>query len=67
MRLLDVGCRLGVIIQPHIAKSSVPPETDQLMNNDQNPDREMVDSIVHGPIIGKRLQLRQDEIRMRAT
>jgi hypothetical protein len=37
------------------------------MNNDQNPDREMVDSIVHDPIIGKRLQLRQDETRMRAT
>ncbi len=46
VRPLDVGHRLGVIVQPHLAKYGVPTPADQLMQNDENPDREVIDLVV---------------------
>jgi hypothetical protein len=47
MRSLDVSRRLGVIIQPRFPENGVPAPTDELMNDDQNPNGEMIDLIVH--------------------
>jgi hypothetical protein len=47
MRLLDVSHRLGVITQPELTKNGIPTKPDQLMQNDQNPDGEVVNLVVH--------------------
>jgi hypothetical protein len=59
VRPLDLGHRLGMIIQPRLTKDRVPAPTDELMNDYENPDREMIDLVVHKIFsIIRRLQFR---------
>src|SRR6266513_2564307 len=44
---LDVSRRLGVIIQPGLAKDGVPAEPDQLVDNYKNPNRNVTNLRVH--------------------
>jgi len=47
MRALDVGRGLGMKIQPGVAQNGVPAPANEKINNDENPDREVIDSSVH--------------------
>lgn len=48
MRSLDVGRRLRMLVQPHVAENGVPAPTDEEINDDKNPNDFVVDSNVHG-------------------
>jgi hypothetical protein len=47
MRPVDVRHRPGMKIEPFFAEDCVPAVADELMNNDENPDSEMMDLAVH--------------------
>jgi hypothetical protein len=47
MRALDISHCSSMQIEPPIAKDRVPCPADDLMHNDQNPDREMIDLRFH--------------------
>jgi hypothetical protein len=47
MRAFDVCHGPGVEIQPKVAKNCVPAPADQEINNNKNPDGEMIDLVVH--------------------
>ena len=47
MRPFDVGRGLGVKIQPSVALDGIPAPTNEEINNDENPDCEVIDSNVH--------------------
>ena len=52
MGLLDVGHGAGVVIQPCLAEQGVPSEPDEEMNDDKEPDSEMMDLVIaQAPII----------------
>ncbi len=44
---LDVGRGFGVKIQPSVAPNGVPAPANEKINNDENPDRDVIDSSVH--------------------
>ncbi len=43
----DVGRGFGVKIQPSVAPNGVPAPANEKINNDENPDRDVIDSSVH--------------------
>ena len=45
---LDIGCVLRVKIQPRLAENGIPAEADELMDDDQDPNCEMVNTRLHG-------------------
>ena len=47
MGALDVGHRAGVQIEPLLAENRVPSPANEKIDNDQNPNREMIDLRVH--------------------
>jgi hypothetical protein len=47
VRPLDVGHGSGVKIQPLLTKDRVPAPADQEINNNKNPNREMIGLVVH--------------------
>ena len=47
MGALDVGHRAGVQIEPLLAENRVPTPANEKIDNDQNPNREMIDLRVH--------------------
>jgi hypothetical protein len=47
MRLFDIRHGAGVVIQPRFAEERVPSEADKKMNHGEDPDGEMMDSMVH--------------------
>ena len=47
MRALDVGRGLGMKIQPGVAQNGVPAPANEKINNDENPDREVIDFRAH--------------------
>src|SRR5438876_5067608 len=47
MRALDVGHRPGVKIEPLLAKDRIPSPADKLVNDNQDPNCEMIDFGVH--------------------
>jgi len=62
MRVFDVSHRARMKIQPFLAKNCVPTPTDQKIDNDQNPNGELIDLRVHSSSgivfqLGLRLQV----------
>src|SRR5205823_13216861 len=47
VRSFNVGRGFGVKVEPGIAPNGVPAPADQKIDNDENPNREMIDSSVH--------------------
>ncbi len=47
VRPSDVGRGFGVKIQPSVAPNGVPAPANEKINNDENPDRDVIDSSVH--------------------
>lgn len=67
VRVFNVGHGSGMVVQPHVSENFIPGKSDELVNDDQNPDRGVIDSSAHGAIILKGLPFKQDEIRICAT
>ena len=47
MRPLDVGHRARMKIEPLFAEDGVPAPANKEINHDENPDRQMIDFVVH--------------------
>ena len=47
MRGLDIGHGPGVVVQPRLAKQRIPSEPDKEMDDDKNPDGEVMNFVVH--------------------
>jgi hypothetical protein len=45
--LFDVGHGFGVKIQPDVAEDELPAPADELMDDNENPNREMIDLSAH--------------------
>lgn len=48
MRLFDIRHGAGVVIQPRFAEERVPSEPDKEMDKGEDPDGQVMDSVVHG-------------------
>jgi hypothetical protein len=47
MRVLNIGRSFCVLIQPDFAKDGIPDPADQEVDNDENPNRPVIDSHIH--------------------
>jgi hypothetical protein len=47
MRLFDIRHGAGVVIQPRLAEERVPSKPDKEMDESEDPDRKVMDSMVH--------------------